>query len=434
MQIAGRNRRIVYAAGAGVFQRIAQAACTLLVMPLVLHALGQADFGVWGAAASLAWLAGLVDIGIGSALVTAVAEAKALHRDEDARHQVAGALAAGCGLAALILVTATAGVLAVVPRNQAGPYLIATAGLALNIPLNGANNLWMALQKGYFSGFWELIQTIVTTAGLAAAALFSRDVRVYVAVVYGSLVLANLGSLGHLLLRHPELRPHGLSHAMNAARGLVGTGLLYCALGLAAGLSFLLDNVFALHLLGPEASARMTVALRICVTALGILAVISQPLWPVFSESAMTGDMRWIRRSLLRGTALLAALAVAGAAALVGAGEPLLRWWLRADLGIGRDLLWAMAAWIVVQSLVRVPNLLLNATRVVGFQVYVCLIATAIAIALKVILAPRFGVSGILWATAATLAAIVLPAMAWRAGRWMRSRRLQAAEPASLPV
>ena len=60
-----RNRRVVVSAGVGIFQRLVQVGSTLVLMPLLLRVLGPATFGVWGAAASLAWLSGLVDIGTG---------------------------------------------------------------------------------------------------------------------------------------------------------------------------------------------------------------------------------------------------------------------------------------------------------------------------------------------------------------------------------
>ena len=245
---------------------------------------------------SLAWLSGLVDFGVGAALVTLVAHAIALGRADQARNHVMGALAMGSGLAALLLAAGWAVVLLTVPQAEAGPYLIAVAGLALNVPLNSANNVWMALQKGYVSGLWELVQTLLTVGGLAGATALTTDVRVYVAVVYCGLLLANLGSLAHLLLSHPELRPRGLAMSIAAVRTVAGKGMMYFLLALSGGLSFLLDNVLTLELLGPEASARMAVALRICVSAAGILWVISQPLWPAFAEAAAKADRRWIRK------------------------------------------------------------------------------------------------------------------------------------------
>jgi O-antigen/teichoic acid export membrane protein len=124
---------------------------------------------------------------------------------------------------------------------------------------------------------------------------------------------------------------------------------------------------------------------------------------------------------LVRGSLLMMTVAVAGSALLVAAGGPFLRWWMRADLGIDRALFWAMAVWILMLALVRVPGLLLNALSVIRFQVVISVIATSLAIALKVWLAPRLGVAGILWGTTVSLLFISIPAAAWRIGRWMKS-------------
>ena len=423
-----RNRRVVLSASAGGFQRLVQVGSTLVLMPLLLRVLGPAKFGVWGAAASLAWLSGLVDMGTGTALVTLVARSSAFDRAQQARRHIAGALGMGSGLAGLMLLATFVATIMATVQGSAGPYFIAAIGLALNLPLNAANNVWMALQKGYVSGFWELVQTLLTTAGLLAAAALTTDLRVFVAVVYLGLVLANLGSLIHLFWRHPELRPEGLLVSWSAMKEVAGQGVLYFLLALTGGLSFMLDNVLALGLLGPEASARMTIALRICITAVGALAVMSQPLWPAFADAAEKADRRWIRKALLRGSALLFGLTLAGSSLLLIYGERLLRWWLHTDLGIGSGLLWAISAWVVAQALFRVPNLLLNGLSVLRYQIAVFSVATLLALALKFVLAPYFGVAGILWGTSTTVFLVVIPASIWRILRWAAHPAPQAGE------
>jgi len=414
-----RNRRIVVAASAGVFQRLVQVDSTLFLMPLLLRVLGLAQFGVWGAAASLAWLAGFSDVGTGAALVTLVARSTANNNTAEARRHIAGALSFGCGLAGMAGLGALAAWVAM-PQVGIGPYLIAVIGLGVNIPLTAANSVWMALQKGYSSAFWELVQTLLTLAGLVAAAAWSTDVRVYVAVVYAGLVLANAGSLVHLFVRHPELRPEGLVAPMAAVKAVAGHGVWYFALGLIGGLFFLLDNVLALALLGPEASARMTIALRACITALGALGVMSQPLWPAFSEAAAALDRHWIRSILIRGAALVVGVAAAGSSILLVYGQRLLGWWLHQSLGITKTLLWAIAVWVLAQALVRVPCLLLNALSIIRYQIVVSSAALVLAFALKLLLSTRLGVAGILWGTTVPFLLIILPAVTWRIFRWAK--------------
>ena len=189
-------------------------------------------------------------------------------------------------------------------------------------------------------------------------------------------------------------------------------------LAVTGGLSFMLDNVLALRLLGPEASARMTIAMRICITAIGAIVVLSQPLWPAFADAAERSDRKWIVRALIRGTALLGALTIAGAAVLLVCGEKMLRWWLHTDLGIGQGLLWAISVWILAQALFRVPNLLLNGLSILRYQIALFSISTTVALALKFALAPYFGVAGILWGTTAAVFVVVIPASIWRIRQW----------------
>lgn len=413
-----RNRRVVVSAGIGVFQRIVQVGSALIVMPLLLHVLGPAKFGVWGAITSLAWLSGMVDIGTGTALVTLVARSSGVERFDQARRHIAGALGIGSGLAGLALLAICGMLLVSGEQGRLVPYLIAVVGLALNLPLSSANNIWMALQKGYVSSSWELVQTLLITGGLISVSRFTADVRVYVAVVYIGVVLANAGSLVHLFLQHSELRPEGILVSWNAMREMASQGVLYFVLAVTGGFSYLLDNVLALSLLGPEASARMTIAIRICFTAIGALGVMSMPLWPAFAEAAERGDRKWIRRTLIRGTGFLVGITVVGSSLLLIFGERLLRLWLHTNLGIGEGLLWAISGWVLAQSLVRVPVLLLNGLAILRYQIVVVAIATSLALGLKFVLAPYFGVSGILWSTTSVVFLIVIPASVWRIRRW----------------
>jgi O-antigen/teichoic acid export membrane protein len=415
-----RNRRMVMASSAGGVQRVVAAVCTLVVMPVLLHALGTNGFGVWGAAASLAWLVGLADFGTSYALVTLVARSVARDEIAEARREIGGGLTQGGYLTALLLAAAGLVWLCGGLRGASSIYLIALVALALNVPLHSASNIFMALQEGYHSSLWELVQTLLTAGGLLLATLFTRDVRLYVAIVYGGLVASNVGCMIHLFVAHPELRPERLPLPWAAVREVASVGTMFFLMLVAGMLSYALDNVLALQLLGPAASAQMAIAMRICITVVGVLVVVSQPLWPAFTDAAHRDDRGWILHNAVRSGALLVGVSVAGCAVLVLFGERLLRLWLHTNLGIGRPLLWAVAGWILAWTLVRIPFLLLNGLSLVRFQTVLFAIATAIALALKFVLAKPLGVPGILWATSAAVLLIVFPASLWRLWHWAR--------------
>ena len=101
--VVARSRQVALSSMVGVSQRLAQVAATLVTMPLVLHALGIEGFGIWGAAASMAWMTATVDFGISNALLTGVARAMAGRDFDGVRAEVSAALTVAAGLTLVVL-------------------------------------------------------------------------------------------------------------------------------------------------------------------------------------------------------------------------------------------------------------------------------------------------------------------------------------------
>jgi O-antigen/teichoic acid export membrane protein len=412
-----RDRRIILASGAGLLQRCAQLATAVVTLPLALHALGVAGFGVWGAATSLVWLSPMLDFGLGSALVTLLPRAAAAGRAEDARLHVATALLGGCLLAVALL--CLGGCVWLIWR-PAAPFMIAGIGLALNIPLGLAGNLWFGLQKGHVAGFWDLVQTLLTFLLLLAAVFAGAGVVAMTAAVYGGLLAANAGSLAHFLRGQPGARPLWRIPGRAALWAVAAPGGLLFMLGLAGSCAYGFDTLLALHWLGPPAAAQMTVALRVCTTAASFLTVVTQPLWPAFVEAAALDDRAWEWRTLRLGTLAVAVLGGGGSAALVLFGPPAMRVWLHGGLPLPPSLFWAMGAWILALSMPRVAGLLLNAVSILRWQILAVTAAAALGLGLKYVFAAQFGPAGMLAGTALAWLVVVWPGMGLRAWQWTR--------------
>ncbi len=255
-----RNRRMYFASAVGLGQRIAQIAASLITLPLALHVLGVSGFGVWGAATSLAWLVGMLDLGLGSALITLIPRSVASGRNDVVGSHIAAALVCGCALSVAIIGVGSALVLMAMDRSEANPFIVAVVGLALNVPLSIANSVWFGLQKGHVAGGWELVQTLLTLGLLMVAAACHGGVMSMVWAVYGALLLANFSSLVHLLLRHPEIRPRRLDSAPASLRMVIGKerrAVRHFRCGTGMRQLQCLTTLLTLHWLGAAASAQM---------------------------------------------------------------------------------------------------------------------------------------------------------------------------------
>lgn len=416
MIAARRSKAAMLAAGAGAVQRLVQMAATLITIPIVLDGLGSSIFGIWGAITSLMWLVGLADLGLGTALVTPVARAAGLGRVDEAAAWIVSGLQAACGLAACAVLVAVLAVLAAAAPDQAASYLLAVSLLAMNIPLSLGTHIWVAIQKGHVAAAWETVQALVMAAGLVLCASLGAGLEAYVAAVFASLVLGNLGSLVHLLTTHPELRRDWASVDRTKLVRAFRAGLPYGLLTASGALAYWPDNILALDMLGPQASAQLAIALRICQTGVGLINIISLPLWPAFTDAAARSDVAWIRRALWLGMLGLSGCSLAGGLLLLAVGDTVIAWWLRGGLAIEPALLYATVAWLTVQSFARVPGLLLNAFGILRFQVWVAAAFSVLVLLLKPLLMHVLGVSGALWATFGVYLALVVPAYLLRIG------------------
>ncbi|MDR3520967.1 MAG: hypothetical protein P4L54_05055 [Acidocella sp.] len=415
---SSRNRKILFTSSAGLAQRVVQLLSTLITLPLVLHSLGVAGFGIWAAASSLAWLSTLLDFGLGSALLTLIPQSLGRGDTSLSRDYITAALYGGTTMALLLIIAGLLALAIHAPATGAAPFIIAAGAIALNIPLGIGSAIWLGLQKGYIGNVWQIVQIGLTTALLLIAAAAHAGVTLMTAATYAGLLISNTAALAHALLGHPAARPYRRLRAA-ALRTVLAQGSQMFAITVAAFCAYAFDNILALAWLGPIASAQMAISLRVCTTATGMLGTITTPFWPGFADAVAAQDHHWLKQTLRNGTLGTAALAITGSGCLIVAGAPLLRWWLQQDFHFTPALLWMMAAWIILTSLPQMPGLLLNAVSQLRPQIIILAIAAALSFGLKYLAAPKFGVIGILAVPPLMAALIINPAYFWLASRWL---------------
>ncbi len=416
-----RGRRAVQSSLIGVGQRLLQIASTLLIMPLVLHDIGREGFGLWSAAASLSWMTVTVDFGVGQALLSSVARNRARGDIEEIRSEIGAAAALATMLSVLGTLLAISIIPAVATPRSEDAYLIAALCLAANIPFSLSGNIWTGLQRLHMALIWEAFQTVISFCGLIALTRYTVDVRWYVGVTAGGLLVANAFSTMNLFLLHPELFPIWSTTLGARIIKLLKSGTPFFFLSVASLLSINLDSVITLSALGADAAARMAVAQRACLTAYGLLWVVTQPLWPAFTDATTRGDIAWVRRQVFIAIGVVALCALSGCAVLIIFGQRFVAIWMNGELQIDMAIFLAASAWIITSSMSRVVDVLLNGVGAVWFQARIAIALGVVAFLLKLAIAPSFGVAGILGATALCYCVIVAPAYLWWLRRWLHN-------------
>ncbi len=409
-----RHRRAVLTAIASVLAKLVSVATALISIPLTLHYLGVERFGMWMTISSLVALLAFADFGIANGVLNMVADA---HGRED-RAGVRRAIASGLFILtaiSLLLVAAFAlaygwvdwaavfNVKSTVAAAEAGPALAVFVGCyAATIPLVVVQRAQMGLQQGFLASSWQCVGSV---CGLVAVLLMIRVQAglpwLVLALTGAPLLAALLNTLYFFAVERPELRPSSASVSRATCLVVGSTGAQFFLLQLAASITYSSDSFLIAQLLGADAVAQYAVPEKLFAMLSIVVSMALSPLWPAYGEAIARGDHDWVRRTLKRSLILAVTLTAAGAALLVIAGKLLVGLWVGQGVAVSMWLLFALAVWKTVEAAGFAMAMYLNAANVVLLQVIVAIVTCTAAVALKLLLVPRIGLPGTVWATSA---------------------------------
>lgn len=356
-----RDRAVRQTVGAAMAAKAISVGCTFAQVPLALHALGAEAYGVWITLASVGLMLNFVDFGLGVGLQRAIGEAWA--RGDAARMQ-RQFFTGVAFLAVLALIGLVLGAAIVLGRDWSDTFnittpalrgelqaalLIALAAAALGIPLNALARLAAATRLGWLHAGWIAAGSVLSLAGVAAAAHAGLQLAAFTAIA-GIVPLLQGAALGLHLWRKLGWRWSGLAlepaaqrRALLAESGWfagpqLGLALLQAAPPLALSLAA-----------GPVAATGFNLFQRLTSPILQGQLIHLTPLWAACTEAHARGDGPWLRGAL-RSSILVALVCAAGVLALAVLARPLLTLWVGAEAAMpALALAWPAAGWLLLQ-------------------------------------------------------------------------------------
>ena len=431
---AERYRRAAWSTLAGIGARVAAIAISFVTIPLAINYLGAEQYGLWVTISAVTSMLMFADFGLGNGLMNAIANAYGRNDRTAAQRAVSSAFlmltaVAGVGAVAFALAygsipwATVANVSTEAAAAEAGPtVLVFFLCFAVNLPLGLVQRIQYGYQEGFEVSLWMAFGSLLALAGLVAAIQLRATLPWLVLALAGGPVVATaLNAIAVFTRRHPDLRPRFRLATGRVAMSLIRVGLLFFVLQVAVAVAFQSDVVVAARILGPAAAAEYSVALRLFLLVPTILSMVFLPLWPAYGEAIQRGDIAWLRRTLIRTTALGVVVTTASSAFLLIFGRDVLQIWLGPVFDPPFMLLLGMALWAIVNTAFTSISMVLNGATVIGFQVVTATIMAGASIAASIVLAGRFGVSGIIWGTLlAYVVCAALPTL-WYLPRVLRS-------------
>ena len=423
MRLFRRNALGVYAVyGASIVSG-------LVVTPIVLHALGDEPFGIWGFIGSITIYLAVLDLGLGPSVVRFTAEADGRGDPEETNRIASVALALYAVIGALTLVAGAAlswfvPLLIETPGDLVWDARIATFLVALSLaarfPLGLFYNLLGGKQRFDVQNLGNFLATVLYA--VLVAILIRRGGGL---VLLGALTLlvtiVRLGlPLAWLRGEFPALRLRRAFVTRARVRELVSVSWSNFLVHVANKVVFSTDVVVVGIVLGAREAAIYTIASRLFQLAFGLASVVTSLLYPAFAQYEGSGEAERQRRLLLAGLRGGSAAALVLALPLLVIPENLVTAWVGDGYGDSAPVLALLAVVVLIHQPVWMLTQYLIARGRQREIARLLIVTSAGNVVLSIVLALTIGTWGVALATliadAAALAVAIPLSVAPAAG------------------
>lgn len=420
MRLLRRNLAFMYG---GYAVSIASA---LVLTPIIVDALGKERYGIWVFIGSLTVFLGLMDFGIGPAVVRFAAlergrggDVGGLVSSATAVYMVVGLVTAGLAVVLAWLVPELMDLQPELVWPARVATLLVAAAVVLRFPLVVGHKLLDAAQRF----------DVTNSAVFASLALYTGLV-IWLLPDRGSLVLLAGLALAAAVFRHVAPLPWvpreyvGIRISRRLVtrartRELLGFSWYSLLIQIAAKIVTSADVIVIGVILGPEAAALYGVPSRLFLLGLGLGTAATNLLFPAFSE--LEGRAEYERQVDLLLAALRVGMALMAVVALPLALVPdlIIRGWIGPGFEDSTPVLVLLALTLVAHQPANVLSHYLSARSRQRQLAFVSLAVVSVNLSLSIALAFTVGIWGVALATFVTLLVetlVFVPRLAARAG------------------
>lgn len=311
MTVSGRSARMLRNTLSNSVGRAVTLATAFILTPYILHSLGEASFGVWVLANVLVGYGSLLDLGMGSAILKYVADARATDDTTAAAELLGTATRTYLGLAVLGLVVgglvSTQAHRVIHLGTSPGSTLeavlaLVTVSFAINLAATPATATLRGLQRYDVTNAITVASSLLT-AGLTLLVLYrGGGVVAMVALTVPVSLLTQATSVLVLRKLHPDFALRWSPTSRSAGRKMTRFGLTLTVGQVALLLQQRSSEVIIASVLSVTAVAPYSLARRLSDLPHVISDQFIKVLLPVASELHATGSRESLRRLYLVST------------------------------------------------------------------------------------------------------------------------------------
>lgn len=193
----------------------------------------------------------------------------------------------------------------------------------------------------------------------------------------------------------PEIRPSWSYVRSSAAKSVFRTGLGFLVLQVCTVIAFQSDAFLIAQFLSAEQVTPYSVGQRVFAQLIGLLGIITAPIWPAFGNAKALGDVLWIRSIYRRVNTYSTASYTVAFVVMALAGHALFVFWVGKASAPPTILICAIGLHYFLIQWSNTHSIMLNGLGVIGKQTYVFVAHAALVLLLNIYFVQKFGPIGL---------------------------------------
>lgn len=413
------------------FFKVLAIACSFILLPLMLHYLGGAQFGVWVAIFSVVSWVVFFDLGFGSGLRNKLSESLSHGDSEESAILVSTAYGAmGVLSLALYVIFLLVNFLIdwqevfstdAVPLHELQWSMAIMVFLFLsNFTLLVVLQVLHASKKTFLTVAHQFLANFIALLAILLANALIAPSLIVICVVYGvSQVFTTLLISFGFYRKNLSLMPRRKLFKLDRVKEIASLGGRFFIIQLAVLVVFSTDKIIIIKLFGPAALTEYELVFKAYSAILIMSTLFLAPLWSRYTHAAATKNYMWMGKTLRRSHWVCASLCVP-TLILCFFGHDIIYLWAGYHIGSGFNLLVAMSVFVLLRVWSDIYAYFLNGVGLLKVQMWLAVVQAVINIPLSVTIGHIYGVPGVIYGSILTLSlsAVLLPICV---GRYFKS-------------
>jgi O-antigen/teichoic acid export membrane protein len=391
--------------------RSSSIALSFFLVPLTIHYVNPARYGIWLTLSAIIGWFGFFDIGFGNGLRNRLTEAITRGENDLARIYISTTyFILSIIISIVLLAFFCINHFLVWPKILNTPMdmaaelssvaLMIFVFFSLQFVLRLINTVLTANQQPAKASLFEFIGSLFSFILIYILTKTTEGNLLYLGAAFSitPVFVFFLSSIWYYSTEYRKFAPNFKYVRLSYSKDLMSLGLKFFIIQIAAVVLYETSNLIIAQLFGPEQVTSYNIAFKyFSVIPMG-LGIIMFPFWSAFTEAWVKRDLLWINNTVYKLKLLI--LCVSGVAIIMFLLSKLVyKVWVGQEIKVSIGISAAMAFYVIINGWSGIFSHFLNGVGKIKMQLYYAVIGAVLNIPLAIVLGKWLGITGVILAT-----------------------------------